>query len=141
MTMRACTAVMLCAALLATTGCTDSADKVDPAAVSQDKSDRVDPWWLSSVPGPDDRTLQLLVAEQDCASGQPATGLIASDVRYDKDAVTVWVNVRKRTEDRSCPGNPDTPYEIKLEEALGDRKVLDGNRTPNAPARTARPAS
>lgn len=116
------------------------ADQVNPAAISQRESDRVDPWWLKSVPGPDDRTLDLLVEEQDCASGQSADGLIASDVRYEEDAITVWVNVRERTEDRSCPGNPDTPYTIRLREPLGERKILDGNRTPPAPARTERPS-
>ena len=115
------------------------ADQNNPAAVSQRESDSVDPWWLERVPGPDDRTLALLVREQACASRQSAEGRIASDVRYEDDAVTVWVNVRARTGDQSCPGNPDTPYKIELREPVRDRKILDGNCTPPAPARTERP--
>lgn len=129
------------AVLILISGCTGDDDRIDPAAVSQQESDRLDAWWLITIPGPTDRTLDLLVREQDCASGQSAAGLIASDVRYQEDAVVVFVNVRERTEDRSCPGNPDTPHTVTLREPLGDREVLDGNREPPTRARTTPPFS
>lgn len=136
--MRRLALLALCASLF---GCTAAEEKpaVNPDAVSQSKSDRVDNWWLRTSPKPQDQTLEILVHEQDCASGQSAEGLIASDVQYEGEAIVVRVNVRPRTEDRSCPGNPDTPYEIELREPLGDRSVLDGNSSPPAPARTERP--
>lgn len=78
--------------------------------------------------------LPLLVRERACASGQSAEGRIDDpDVDYRRDSVVITVEVRQRSSSEDCPGNPETPYLLRLEEPVGDRRLLDGGRRPPAP--------
>ena len=93
-------------------------------------------WQLASEPRPEDTTLDLLVQERECASGQSAEGRIAPpDVEYQEEAVIVTVRVRPLSGGADCPDNPGTPYVLNLEEPLGERALLDGSlNTPRAGA-------
>ncbi len=98
-------------------------------------------FWLDPAappPGPDATTLHGLIVERACASGQPPNGRVqAPVVVYDEHAVTVTVTVRETPGGADCPGNPEVPITIELEQPLGDRVILDGSvfppRTTNVP--------
>ena len=97
-------------------------------------------WWLTTAPQPRDRTLDLTVHEQACASGQSADGRIRYDVSYDDDSIVVTITtVSPAGEFQTCQGNPDTPLLLPLSEPVGDRAILDGRTTPASEARTSDP--
>lgn len=84
------------------------------------------------VPGPADTEFQALVTETECASGQPSVGrVLPPAIFYDADEVTVIFAVRPLAGDFfDCQGNPATPMLVVLDEALGDRQLLDGGVFP-----------
>jgi hypothetical protein len=94
------------------------------------------PW--EPAPGtelsPDVTTIDVLVNEVGCAGGEPADDRIpAPDITYDDDAVVVTIGVVPRPGDQTCPGNPDTAYQLELDEPLGERELLDGSHDPPLP--------
>ncbi len=42
----------------------------------------------------------------------------------------ITIEVIPRAGPNACPGNPDTPYTVELDEPLGDRQLLDGRTDP-----------
>ena len=91
-------------------------------------------WRVQGTLDPAATRLPLLVQERECASGQSAEGRIERpDVEYRSDAVIVTVRVRDLGGDQDCPGNPDTPFVLRLDEPVGDRELLDGGKRPPAP--------
>jgi hypothetical protein len=90
---------------------------------------RLDP--AAPAPTPESTEIPILVHERECASGEPATGRIADpQVRADANRIVVPVFVRPVEGGAECPGNPDTPYVLRLPEPLGDRALLDGGLVP-----------
>lgn len=84
-------------------------------------------------PDPDSASIDVLVNEQACAGGQSAEDRIAEpEIDASDDAVTVTMRVVPRPGPQDCPGNPDTPYTLELDEPLGDRELLDGSESPPA---------
>jgi hypothetical protein len=84
--------------------------------------------------GPDARDVPLLVHERECASGRDADGRIEIDVDYRDDAVVLDVRVAVLTGDVECPGNPETPYLLELDEPLGDRELTGAGMREGPPA-------
>jgi hypothetical protein len=76
-------------------------------------------------------SIEVLVNERACASGTSAEGRIAPPtVEYGPDTVTITLAVIPVTGGADCPGNPDTPFTVELDEPLGDRTLLDGGTSP-----------
>ena len=91
-------------------------------------------WRVNGTVDPESKRVPLLVQEQECASGRSAEGRIREpDVDYRREAVVVTIRVRDRGGDQSCPGNPDTPFVLRLDEPIGDRALLDGGKRPPVP--------
>jgi hypothetical protein len=135
------------ALLLAVTGCSgDAQPEARGAGASPTAVGAVDTtgtpagnrWWLRTDPERGDRSLDLWVHEQACASGRLATGRIRPVVDYADDSITVTITVAYAGGDQTCPGNPDTPYTLTLEQPVGSREVKDGGTTP--PTRKDPPA-
>jgi hypothetical protein len=95
------------------------------------------PWWLdpaAPAPTPDSTALSILVLEDDCASGRPATGRIRDpQIVYRVDSVEIGITIDRAPGAQDCQSNPPTPYVVQLAEALGDRQLLDASREPVAP--------
>lgn len=73
-------------------------------------------------------SIDVLVNEVGCASGQSAEGRIAEpEVVYEQDQVVVTIRVIPVGGAAACPGNPDTPYTLELDQPLGDRALVDGS--------------
>jgi hypothetical protein len=73
-------------------------------------------------------TIPIVVNESGCASGRSSEGRIDVDVFYGADTVRLAVGVRPLVDrDQDCPGNPDTPYDVRLSEPLGERTVVGEN--------------
>jgi hypothetical protein len=82
---------------------------------------------------PESTSIELLVNERGCASGQSAEDRMApAEIEYGEDAVVVTTRVVPPPGPQTCPSNPDTPVTVELEEPLGDRELLDGSRQPAA---------
>lgn len=80
---------------------------------------------------PDATSIEVLVNEMACAGGTSAEGRIAPpEIVYRDEAVVVTMRVVPRAGPQECPGNPDTPYTLELEEPLGERRLLDGAHEP-----------
>jgi hypothetical protein len=87
--------------------------------------------------------LQLLIRGAGCAPTEPL-GRPAKIVRervdaprlvYTDDAIIVTVKVHDPRKDR-CPGvDPGVPHTLTLPTPVGDRRILDGSRTPPIPMR------
>ncbi|TVP67752.1 MAG: hypothetical protein EA340_10000 [Nitriliruptor sp.] len=76
-------------------------------------------------------SIDVLVNEVGCASGESADGRIAEpEVVYEPDRVVVTIRVVPVAGAAACPSNPDTPYTLELDEPLGDRGLLDGSHDP-----------
>lgn len=99
-----------------------------------DERGRAAVWRLdrgSPKPSPESTEIPVLVTEQDCASGEPATGRIAEPrVHVGARRVVVSIFVRPGDGAETCPSNPPTPYVLRLPEPLGNRALLDGGRIP-----------
>jgi hypothetical protein len=76
-------------------------------------------------------SIDVLVNEVGCASGEPADGRIATpEISYSDDAVVVTMRVVPPPGPQTCPSNPDTEYTLELDEPLGERELLDGAHDP-----------
>lgn len=87
--------------------------------------------------GPDATTVELLVTETACNSGEDARGRIrVLDIIPAAETVTVLLGVVPRPGDHACPSNPETPFTLELPEPLGGRALLDGSSVPARDATT-----
>lgn len=78
-------------------------------------------------PTPDAHELRLLVTETACNSGQDAEGRVRLvGLVPDDGTIELVVAVEPREGEANCPSNPPTPFVVPLDEALGERTVLDG---------------
>jgi hypothetical protein len=82
---------------------------------------------------PGSTSIEVLVNEVSCASGESAAGRIAEPEITTTDAeVIVTLAVIPRSGAQDCQGNPATPFTLELDEPLGDRALLDGSHAPPA---------
>ncbi len=89
-------------------------------------------------PNPDSTTIDLLVKESGCASGQPpGERLLEPQILETDEAVFVVFGLMPLLGGANCPSNPSTPVTIELERPLGDRPILDGTKTPPVPLTVA----
>jgi hypothetical protein len=85
---------------------------------------------------PERRVFRILVTENACASGQPATGRVEEPlVIREPTRVQVAMFVRPLDVPATCPSNPPTPYTLRLDRPLGDRTLADGGTIPPRPVR------
>lgn len=83
--------------------------------------------------GPDTTEFVAMVTERACASGQSSEDRIATQgIDYTADAIVVTFEVRALTGAQACPGNPPSRVTVRLDEPLGNRRLLDGGREPPA---------
>ena len=94
---------------------------------------------LADAPSPSATTIDLLVRERACASGEPAHGRIEV-VELDEtvDQIRLHVGVRERRGGQTCQDNPPTAFSIQLAEPLGRREVVDASVVPPLPLRVDR---
>jgi len=92
---------------------------------------------LADTPAPEDSTLDLLIQERACASGQDADGRIEVDLAETATQVRLRVGVRPLPGGQNCPSNPGTPFTVELAEPLGDREVVDASVVPARPVTVA----
>ena len=87
-------------------------------------------WFLSSgyVPDPRATSVEVLVAEQGCTSGEGAAGNTADPV-VEETATEVRIAVATyiRKGSQSCPSHPLAPVAVQLSQPLGDRTLVDVN--------------
>lgn len=80
----------------------------------------------SYPPDPDATQLELLVSEVECSSGRDIDGLIEPTVTYDREQISVLLTAPGLSgKDQTCQGMPPTSYALTLDEAPGERKVVD----------------
>jgi hypothetical protein len=78
------------------------------------------------APGPETRTLHLLVREGGCSSGRTASGRISpAFVTWDANELVIELFVQARPGDQECPSVPATPATLRLPVPLGDRTLFD----------------
>lgn len=76
-------------------------------------------------------SIELLVREQACASGAPATGRIELvELRETPEEVSVRIGVRPREGGQDCPSNPPTPFVVELSKPLAERSIVDASVVP-----------
>lgn len=93
------------------------------------------------APGPEARTINALVTELACASGQSSEGrVVAPEITYGPDFILVGFAVRGLDGAQTCQGNPSVAYTIALSEPVGDRRVYDAGQLPPRDATTCAPA-
>lgn len=82
-------------------------------------------------PDPASSTVDVLVMERECASGNPPVGReIRPVVVTGTDVVEIVVLIEGVSGMAECPSNPWHPTTIDLGEALGDRTLVDRHVTP-----------
>jgi len=80
-----------------------------------------------SPPEATDTSIELLVTEQACASGEPSQDrILEPTVRYGRKAITITYFVEPLKGGQFCPSNPPSEVTLALAESLGDRALLDG---------------
>jgi hypothetical protein len=87
------------------------------------------------APGPGTTTLDALVTERDCNSGQPmGARLQPPSVMYGPDSVFVVFFATPPADHgfATCPMNPPARARVELSEPLGDRRLLDAALFPPA---------
>jgi hypothetical protein len=133
------------AVLPATFAATDTKDIVVGSAENprQEIEARIGPaaWWIDpakAAPAAKSTVVHALLREQSCASGKSAEGRVEPPT-IETSAVSVIATfwVRRLPGGQDCPSNPPTATELRLPEALGDRRLLDGGTTPPRDASTA----
>jgi hypothetical protein len=78
--------------------------------------------------------VRVLGTEMACANGDAPNGRVLAPVILSTDeAVTIALVVRTVPGGADCPGNPEFPFSITLDEPLGTRKLFDGSSFPPAP--------
>lgn len=94
--------------------------------------------WLAVQRDPPATTVELLVMELGCNSGQDASGRVRAVEQVEAaDTVELLVAVEPRTGDATCQGNPATPFTVTLDQPLGDRTVVDTSVYPPRPLAVA----
>lgn len=93
---------------------------------------------LAREPEPDATSVDLLVTERACASGETSEGRVEV-VRRDltDEALSLVIGVRPRGGDQECPGNPASRLTVELDEPLAGRPVLDAGVLPPRAITTA----
>jgi heat shock protein HslJ len=94
-------------------------------------------WGLEAgeLPGPDDRSIGIGVWEVPCSGGRDiGDKVLPPQVSYEPLRVVVTIFLEPLptlgpNEALTCPLAPPVPYELELSEPLGDRALVDGNRT------------
>jgi len=93
-------------------------------------------WWRDpdADDSGDDRVLHVFATDPNCASGRP-TGdrLRPPTLETTDDEVVITFTAEPVTGDQSCPGHPPTPYQVQLDEPIGERTLLDGTYWPPRP--------
>ena len=86
-------------------------------------------------PAGDTTELHILVWDEACSSGSPASGRMSAPViQYSSATVTITIGVRPlQPGPNTCPMPPGTPASLRLSEPLGTRTLLDGGHVPAAP--------
>ena len=90
---------------------------------------------LVEEPSPEDTELHLLIREVRCASGRSADGRVELDgLTTTEEQVRLRVSVLPPPGGgQACPANPWTDWSVELDEAVGDRTVVDANLVPAQP--------
>ena len=89
---------------------------------------------VAHTPSPGDTSIELLVHERACASGQSAEGRVELVALIETtEQVQLWIGVRPRPGDQTCQGHPPTAFTIELDEPLGDREIVDVSVVPPRP--------
>ena len=82
-------------------------------------------------PDPASTTLNLIINERECASGQaPVDREVVPVVIETEDQVEIITMVEPVSGGAECPGNPWFPVIVELDAPLGDRTVVDGHMYP-----------
>ena len=85
-------------------------------------------WWLDPAkPRPTESatTLDVLVQEQACASGQSGVDRIdPPSMELDDTTVTVRLDIRRRAGGQDCQAIAPFPFTVELPEPLGNRRLL-----------------
>ena len=82
-------------------------------------------------PDPESTTLNLIINERECASGQaPVDRDVVPVVIETEDQVEIITMVEPVSGAAECPGNPWFPVTVELDAPLGDRTVVDGHMSP-----------
>lgn len=85
----------------------------------------------SLPPRPDTTILHVLVTETACAGGEPpGARLRPPRVTYDAMSVVVTFQVERKRGAQTCLANPATRKEVRLDQPLGNRRLLDGGTNP-----------
>jgi hypothetical protein len=110
------TALTSCALTVDVPGAGSASVTLDPAA----------------PPNPSSAEVPLLVHEKRCASGTSAEGRIeVASLRETESAVEFVITVRRAAGAvQTCPGNPMTPFSLRLAAPLGHRQLIDASVVP-----------
>ncbi|PWJ51189.1 hypothetical protein SAMN06264364_12166 [Quadrisphaera granulorum] len=87
-------------------------------------------WFLPAgfVPDPAATSVEVLVEERGCTSGQGAAGNMAEpQVEVTATQVRIAVSTYIRKGNQSCPGHPLAPLVVELGQPLRDRQLVDVN--------------
>ena len=111
------------------------ADRICLEPIDIPEADDAQPAGWVPAPGADlsarSTRIDVLVHEFACAGGQSAEGrIVPPTIEYQPDAVIITIEVIPKAGPNTCPGNPDTPYTVELDEPLEDRQLLDGRTDP-----------
>lgn len=80
-------------------------------------------------PGPTTTELHILVWEETCSSGRPATGRISPPaIVVGPTTVSIRIGVRGLDGLQTCPRPPGTPARLWLPEPLGTRTLIDATQ-------------
>lgn len=81
--------------------------------------------------GPQTTEFTAMVTERACAGGRSSEGrVIGPEIVYTADAVIVTFRVRALDGAQNCPSNPASAVLVRLDEPLGERRLLDGDTDP-----------
>lgn len=81
----------------------------------------------SAEPDPASSTLDVWVMERSCAGGQAPEGReVVPIVETSDDTITITVVIEMVEGEATCPSNPWYATTFELDEALGDRVLVDG---------------
>ena len=70
--------------------------------------------------------LHLLAIGHSCSSGQPMNDRLATPQLFEtRDAIYIALVAFRPTGDQTCPGNPEEAVTIALDQAIGDRSILN----------------
>ena len=77
---------------------------------------------------PDSMSIQLLINERECVSGQEIGGrLVGPEIVYTEEQILVSFAAEPPPGDAfNCQGNPETSFVLDLDEPIGDRQLTDG---------------